>query len=63
VHRTGELFGQYKTLDQQKETATLGMWIFLVTEILFFGGVFLTYNHQPPPISHRLRHRLATCWT
>jgi len=51
VHRTGELYGQYKTLDQQKETATLGMWIFLVTEILFFGGVFLTYSinrHQYP---------------
>ncbi len=51
MHRTGELFGQYKTLDQQKETATLGMWIFLVTEILFFGGVFLTYTinrHQFP---------------
>ena len=51
MHRTGELYGQYKTLDQQKETATLGMWIFLVTEILFFGGVFLTYTinrHQFP---------------
>jgi len=44
VHRTGELYGQFKTLDQQKETATLGMWIFLVTEILFFGGLFLTYT-------------------
>ena len=44
MHRTGELFGQFKTLDQQKETATLGMWIFLVTEILFFGGLFLTYT-------------------
>jgi len=51
VHRTGELYGQYKTLEQQKETATLGMWIFLVTEILFFGGLFLTYTinrHQFP---------------
>jgi cytochrome c oxidase subunit 3 len=44
VHRTGELYGQFKTLDQQKETATLGMWIFLVTEILFFGGLFLAYT-------------------
>lgn len=44
MHRTGELYGQYKTLEQQKETATLGMWIFLVTEILFFGGLFLTYT-------------------
>jgi len=44
VHRTGELYGQFQTLDQQKETATLGMWIFLVTEILFFGGLFLAYT-------------------
>jgi Heme/copper-type cytochrome/quinol oxidase, subunit 3 len=44
VHRTGELYGQFQTLEQQKETATLGMWIFLVTEILFFGGLFLAYT-------------------
>jgi cytochrome c oxidase subunit III len=43
VHRTGELYGQFKTLDQQKDTATLGMWIFLVTEIMFFGGIMLAY--------------------
>ena len=29
--------------DQQREAATLGMWVFLVTEILFFGGMFATY--------------------
>jgi len=63
VHRTGELFGQYKTLDQQKETATLGMWIFLVTEFYFFGGVFLTYTINRHQFPHRLRHRPATCWT
>lgn len=44
MHRTGELYGQFQTLDQQKESATLGMWIFLVTEVLFFGGLFLTYT-------------------
>jgi len=44
VHRTGELYGQFKTLDQQKETAALGMWVFLVTEVLFFGGMFMTYT-------------------
>jgi cytochrome c oxidase subunit 3 len=44
VHRTGELYGQFETLDQQKESATFGMWIFLVTEVLFFGGMFLTYT-------------------
>jgi cytochrome c oxidase subunit 3 len=44
VHRTGELYGQFQTLEQQKETASLGMWVFIVQEILFFGGIFLAYT-------------------
>jgi cytochrome c oxidase subunit III len=44
VHRTGELYGQFQTLEQQKESATLGMWVFLLTEILFFGGMFMAYT-------------------
>jgi cytochrome c oxidase subunit 3 len=44
VHRTGELYGQYQTLEQQKETASLGMWVFIAQEILFFGGLFLAYT-------------------
>ena len=44
MHRTGELYGQFETLEQQKDSAALGMWVFLVTEILFFGGLFLTYT-------------------
>jgi len=34
---------QFDSLDQQKETSTLGMWLFLVTEIMFFGGLFTAY--------------------
>src|SRR5213596_3137640 len=34
---------QFDSLAQQKEAATLGMWVFLVTEVLFFGGMFATY--------------------
>lgn len=44
MHRTGELYGQFQTLDQQKDSAALGMWVFLVTEVLFFGGMFMTYT-------------------
>lgn len=44
MHRTGELYGHFQTMEQQKDSATLGMWIFLSTEILFFGGMFLTYT-------------------
>ena len=35
---------QFEDLEQQREVATLGMWVFLVTELLFFGGLFLTYS-------------------
>ncbi|GAB4315835.1 MAG: cytochrome c oxidase subunit 3 family protein [Candidatus Zixiibacteriota bacterium] len=28
---------------QQKESAKLGMWVFLLTEVLLFGGLFLAY--------------------
>lgn len=30
-------------MEQQRESTTLGMWIFLVTEIMFFGGLFAAY--------------------
>jgi cytochrome c oxidase subunit III len=33
----------FDNLEQQNEAATLGMWMFLVTEILFFGGALMTY--------------------
>lgn len=29
--------------DQQFDTAKLGMWVFIVNEILFFGGLFCAY--------------------
>ena len=28
---------------EQKESAGLGMWVFLVTEVMFFGGLFTAY--------------------
>src|ERR1044071_4821334 len=34
---------QFDDLAQQEETAVLGMWTFLATEVLFFGGLFLGY--------------------
>jgi cytochrome c oxidase subunit 3 len=33
----------FADLEQQKATSTFGMWLFLVTEIMFFGGMFATY--------------------
>ena len=33
----------FDNLAQQSEASTLGMWVFLVTEVLFFGGIFAAY--------------------
>src|SRR5688500_11529248 len=30
-------------MEQQREAGTIGMWVFLVTELMFFGGMFLAY--------------------
>jgi len=30
-------------MEQQRNAASLGMWVFLGTEIMFFGGMFLAY--------------------
>jgi cytochrome c oxidase subunit 3 len=34
----------FDSLDQQRDATTLGMWVFLVTEVLFFGGLFMVYT-------------------
>ncbi|HXT11069.1 MAG TPA: cytochrome c oxidase subunit 3 family protein [Candidatus Angelobacter sp.] len=34
---------QFEEMPQQKEAATLGMWAFLATEVLFFGAMFMSY--------------------
>ena len=33
----------FHSMDQQLEASVLGMWVFLVTEIMFFGGLFMAY--------------------
>jgi cytochrome c oxidase subunit 3 len=37
-HRLEE---QYADLEQQHETAAVGMWVFLATEVIFFGALFV----------------------
>jgi cytochrome c oxidase subunit 3 len=35
---------QFDDAVQQQEAASLGMWLFLATEVLFFGGLFASYT-------------------
>jgi cytochrome c oxidase subunit 3 len=42
-HAAVDLRHHFENREQQKDASTLGMWVFLVTEIMFFGGLFLAY--------------------
>jgi cytochrome c oxidase subunit 3 len=41
----GALQHQFDDLHQQKTSVTLGMWLFLAQEVMFFGGLFLAYAY------------------
>lgn len=43
-HDQTGLAHHFQDLGQQHETATLGMWAFLATEVLFFSGMFMAYT-------------------
>lgn len=42
AHQTVSM--QYENIEQQNETYIVGMWSFLVTEVMFFGALFLIYT-------------------
>src|SRR5580658_4403578 len=42
-HEPG-LHHQYEDMAQQSETYIVGMWTFLVSEVMFFGALFFIYT-------------------
>lgn len=42
-HGNPHLAHHFEDIHQQQEAHTLGMWTFLATEIMFFGGLFLAF--------------------
>jgi cytochrome c oxidase subunit 3 len=57
-HRLEE---QFESLEQQHEVASLGMWIFLATELMFFGTLFIslgTYRYLYPVAFEKGSERL-----
>jgi len=37
----------FADMEQQRQAASLGMWLFLATEVMFFGGMFCAYLIYP----------------
>jgi cytochrome c oxidase subunit 3 len=56
---------QYASLAQQGETAQLGMWVFLATETMFFGGLIFTYylyrSSYPAEVAHAGKDAVLWC--
>ena len=55
----------FDNMPQQAEASTLGMWVFLVTEIMFFGGLFLAYivyRAASPEAFQEASAHLAISW-
>jgi cytochrome c oxidase subunit 3 len=55
----------FDDMGQQAEASTLGMWVFLVTEIMFFGGLFmayLLYRYQSPEGFAEASNHLNVYW-
>jgi len=51
----------FDTPTQQFESAKLGMWVFIATEILMFGGLFVGYGiwrSMEPEVFHQAHHHL-----
>jgi cytochrome c oxidase subunit III len=58
---------QFETPEQQRESATFGIWVFIATELMFFGPLFLGYlygrthfGHAFAAASHRTHLWLGT---
>ena len=43
IEHSHDLQHHFVNLEQQREAVSLGMWLFLATEIMFFGGMFCAY--------------------
>ena len=44
AEKTSALAHHFDDLEQQFDASALGMWVFLVTEVMFFGGLFAGYT-------------------
>ena len=47
-------------MGQQEESVSIGMWMFLVQEIMFFGGLFTAISYSAQSIRWRLRPAVIT---
>ena len=59
-HAVAHVAHQFDDAEQQRMASELGMWIFLATEVMFFGGMILAYTvyrwRYPSAFAHGSQH-------
>lgn len=61
----GNVAHHFEDAQQQYQASILGMWLFLITEILFFGGLFAgyaIYRWMYPEAFHHASNHLNLFW-
>lgn len=62
-HHAPFIAHHFYTAEQQFDSGKLGIWLFLVTEVLFFGGLFVAYiiyRYNRPEVFVDAHHHLDT---
>ncbi len=56
---------QFDDVEQQHESSIIGMWLFLATEVMFFGGLiaaYTVYRYLSPTEVTLASHHLSVAW-
>src|SRR5688572_15391868 len=64
-HGNPNLAHHFNSPEQQFNSAKIGMWVFLATELLMFGGLFCAYavyRHNHPEVFLYAHHYLDKTW-
>ncbi|NKB25752.1 MAG: cytochrome c oxidase subunit 3 family protein [Kiritimatiellae bacterium] len=59
------LHHHFHSLEQQRQASSLGMWVFIAQEIMFFGGLFcgyVVYRNMYPEAFAVASHQLSIGW-
>lgn len=59
------LHHHFESLEQQRQSSSFGMWVFIAQEIMFFGGLFcgyIVYRNMYPAAFAAGSHELSIGW-
>lgn len=66
AHAHSALAHHFDNMEQQRDASSIGMWVFIAQEIMFFGGLFAAYivfrAKYPDVFAEASRDHLSVVW-